>query len=422
MKSYLETSHDYPLVILEIEGNLNLKGGEGQEITARSDGQDDLLVEQRDDHVYIHSKSSCRVKVPRASEIKVEAVHGNASFKSLEGDLVIFRMDGNLQLRSVGPTHVDGVKGNLYARRVSGDLEVQAVHGNASIEEVQGALTVQEKISGNLNLQEIEGNGRAEASGNLSISLDPLPGSSYEFIAGGNLACWLAEDASAEVTILKASKFNVNLGAHNISKRGEVPFSVTFGDGDASLKLSAGGNLVVAGQPGQSGHEGFGVNFDFTTGEIPDNLGEEISRHIEAQMEMLERQIEFQIENLSSTLSTVGLSEEAAERISRKAREASARATTRAQEKMQRAQEKIQRKLDAARRRAEQKSRSARRAEQRYEGRTPGTGFSSGAAEPEGEPVSNEERMIILQMLEEKKITLHEAEQLLAALEGEAEE
>jgi hypothetical protein len=35
------------------------------------------------------------------------------------------------------------------------------------------------------------------------------------------------------------------------------------------------------------------------------------------------------------------------------------------------------------------------------------------------DPVSNEERLMILQMLEEKKITLQEAEQLLAALEGE---
>jgi hypothetical protein len=422
MKSYLETKNDYPLIILEIEGNLSLKGSDGQEIVARSEGQDDLLLEQRDDHVYVQSKSDCSIKVPRASEVKVEAVYGNASIKSLEGDLVIHRIDGNLQLRSVASTRVDRVKGNLFARRVSGNLEVQTIHGNASIEEVQGDLTVHDKISGNLNLDELEGYGKVEAGGNLSVHLDPLPGTSYEFRAGGNLACWLAEDASVELNILQASRFSVNLGDHNIVKQGSVPFSVTIGDGDASLKLSAGGNLVVAGQPGYPGHRGFGVNIDFTSGDIPENLGDDISRQIEAQMEMLERQIEFQIENLSSTLGTIGLSEEAAERISRKAREASVRATTRAQEKMQRAQEKIQRKLETARRKAEQRSRAARKAEQRQQRWVAGTGTSHGAAMPEEEPVSNEERMIILQMLEEKKITLQEAEQLLAALEGGAED
>jgi hypothetical protein len=35
-----------------------------------------------------------------------------------------------------------------------------------------------------------------------------------------------------------------------------------------------------------------------------------------------------------------------------------------------------------------------------------------------GEPVSDEERLTILRMLQEKKISLEEAEKLLAAIEG----
>jgi hypothetical protein len=37
---------------------------------------------------------------------------------------------------------------------------------------------------------------------------------------------------------------------------------------------------------------------------------------------------------------------------------------------------------------------------------------------PPGEPISNEERMAILHMVENKQITVEEAERLLAALEG----
>ena len=39
---------------------------------------------------------------------------------------------------------------------------------------------------------------------------------------------------------------------------------------------------------------------------------------------------------------------------------------------------------------------------------------------PPGEPVSEDERLVILHMLEEKKINMEEAEQLLSALEGNA--
>jgi len=43
---------------------------------------------------------------------------------------------------------------------------------------------------------------------------------------------------------------------------------------------------------------------------------------------------------------------------------------------------------------------------------------SSGQAAERGEPVSDTERLSILKMLQEKKITTDEAEKLLAALEG----
>jgi hypothetical protein len=38
--------------------------------------------------------------------------------------------------------------------------------------------------------------------------------------------------------------------------------------------------------------------------------------------------------------------------------------------------------------------------------------------EPAGEPVSEQERLLILQMLEQGTITVEEAERLLSALEG----
>jgi hypothetical protein len=83
----------------------------------------------------------------------------------------------------------------------------------------------------------------------------------------------------------------------------------------------------------------------------------------------------------------------------------------------------------ATRRAAEQAERAARRAEAKLRGRgargrvnvgrwnwsaEPGRAAASAA----GEPVSEQERLAILKMLAEKKITADEADRLLAALEG----
>ncbi|HEY9152551.1 MAG TPA: hypothetical protein VIN60_06665 [Anaerolineales bacterium] len=95
---------------------------------------------------------------------------------------------------------------------------------------------------------------------------------------------------------------------------------------------------------------------------------------------------------------------------------------------------KVQRKVDEAMRRADRQIHEAeqkmRHVEQgmRYAGqpippRDPSSrrfnfGLNTSEAENANQPVSDEERMTILKMLQEKKITSEEADKLLAALEG----
>ncbi len=90
--------------------------------------------------------------------------------------------------------------------------------------------------------------------------------------------------------------------------------------------------------------------------------------------------------------------------------------------------DRIRRKVQQATDRAERK---LRRAHADHLSKTYGVQFGGGRwkynsgsepseAAPAGEPVSEEERMAILRMLQEKKITSEEADKLLAALEGNA--
>jgi hypothetical protein len=82
--------------------------------------------------------------------------------------------------------------------------------------------------------------------------------------------------------------------------------------------------------------------------------------------------------------------------------------------------------VEQAARRAEEKMRRAEDKMRRVESRArnhPHVMFgwdpsARPASEPAGEPVSDEERLAILKMLQEKKITSEEADKLLAALEG----
>jgi hypothetical protein len=148
-----------------------------------------------------------------------------------------------------------------------------------------------------------------------------------------------------------------------------------------------------------------------------EEFSQQIADQIEAQVETQLEVLNDEMEKLSSTIEHSGLSQDEMDRIMEQARESSERAAARSQENIRRAQEKLERKLAATQRKAELRAKAAERRSQR------GTGFTW-PPPTETRPktaVSDEERLVVLRMLEEKKISLEEAEQLLAALEGNGE-
>jgi hypothetical protein len=332
--------------------------------------------------------------------------------------LIIRTVHGNLDLRGVGPTTIEAVYGNLTVKNLSGDLKVGQVEGNVTAKDIQGSFMVESRIRGCLLLDDIDGNAQAGVDGNVLVHLDPSPGQTYEFSANGNLTCQVPEDTSAQVQITRAGRIATHFPG--VSAPTSAPCSLTLGDGDAQLILSAAGNLLLAAR---SSDWGFVEDFDVEIGEemegMVESISDQITQQIDEQMRMVEEQLEAQMSMLNLRLGTIGMSEEQSRRVAERARQASERATARAQEKMRHAQERLERKLAAAQQRAEHRRRSVERAAQSsrrsYWG---GVGVPAPAPEPPGEVISEEERLMILRMLEQKKISLEEAEQLLSALEG----
>ena len=439
MEKQFVTTSETPKVVLEIHSNLRLKGWDELQVGAKTDAEDNLTIEQQGESIRVVCTSDCKVYVPRQADVTVEIVNGEATIKGLEAALTVLEASSNLTLHGAGPTTIQTVRGNLTIKNVGGDLKVGTVDGNLTARDVQGDFSVSEVVRGNLTLKDVSGNASAKADGNVTLSLDPAPGETYDFFARGDVLCNLPADASAAVHIEHHGKVTVSLPGVELPEAEDQPVDFTLGDGDATLKLSADGNVFVGSQG--SGWDAMG-NLDFDFGEtfkdigsnfenIGQNISDQITQQIEAQMGMIESQIETQLSGLHERLGAMGMSTEQQERVAERAREASERASERVQEKMRRAQEKLDRKIAEAQRRAEQRAREAERRAHiherhagarehrgwRFDWPSPGT---PGAPVPPSDPVSDDERMVILRMLEEKKITSEQAEQLLSALEGKA--
>jgi hypothetical protein len=406
-------------------GSLQVKGWDRDEVLLRTESEALGKLEGSGDRVRITCQGDCVVRLPHAAVIQTGIVHGNARFKLLEGDLSVDQVLGSLELRNVAATRVGSVHGNLLAKQVSADLKVEQVLGSAIARDVQGKCNLG-GVSGNLDLHDAEGEIEAAAGGNARLGLCLLVGQAYSVRAGGSLQCQVPEDASLRVELSSAARrIQVRLPDEKTTLA-EDRYQLTLGAGDVSLRLEAGGSLVFTCQPGDwADMDDFQEELDEAFTEFSEELGQQLSEQVDIQIETQMDILNEQLAKLEVLLGQSGMPAAEAEQTMRRAKEASERATQRAQERMRRAQAKLDRKLEAAQRKAEFKMRAAERRAQpsgkpgaKFQWPAPPVPPAPPAPPGAAEGASEEERLLILKMLEQKKISIAEAEQLLAALEG----
>jgi hypothetical protein len=410
-----ETGLALELFVGQIAGNLQVRGWDNSQVSIQAN-MDDLNVQQEADKLRVNCQGNCSLRVPEDASLRVEVVHGNAYFKNISNHIVIEESKGSLSLRSIHSAQLGSIHGELTCKDFTADLAANQVHGNASIRNIQGASRL-EQVHGNLDLRQVEGEIEAQVRGNARLRLGLLMGDHYRIFADGNLNCQIPQDASLQLDLFSQNeKIKVYLPEGSQIFR-QPQYQFTLGEGNVPMSLSCNGSLYLDARDATLDYSSVS-QMDFSDA-LPDEISLQIASQVEnqinTQMEQMTRQINEQISRLSEKVSKAGLSPEETEQIMEQALKASERETARTQEKMRRAQEKLERKLDTALERNRYKARFTDRRSQRG-----AHGSASQAASGAKDSVSAEEQLLILRMLEEKKITPEEADELLSALEGKS--
>ena len=419
----INTSLGPEILIGEILGDLQIKGWELPQVAIQADPTE-LEVQEQEDTVRLSCRGDCEMRLPYGATVQLASVKGDVQIKLLEEPLKIGVVHGSLALRKIAGAQIELVHGDFSVRKAAGDLKLAQVLGDAELREVEGDCDLAQ-VLGDLDVQDVEGNLNLVANGDVRLRLSVLMGSSYQIQAQGDVVCSLPQETELKASLSSSgNSIKVRLPENsNHYRQQQVEFII--GRGEIALTIQAGGDIMLLGE--ETGWE--------VGAPPPPDFGQQIARQVEAQigsqMEAFTRRMNEQMSHLSETLGKVGMSPDESQRIIDLAMQVSERETARAQEKMRRAQEKLERKLEATQRRAEQKSQSAERSAWTRARHTWGHGrhvlkvdLSASPSPytptnpPGSEPVSEEERLMILRMLEQKKISLEEADRLLSALEG----
>lgn len=393
------------IVVKSIPGDLRVAGWDRSEIMVKTDG-DALQISTEKDPIVISCDEDLILYVPHGAIVKVEKVAGDASLQALTGPVTLGPVAGDLTMNDLGPVTLGTIAGDaslrnigaLNADTISGDFTLRGGHGicavdkvggDGSIRDVDGMLTI-ESVGSDLYVRNVRGAVTVKAGADVAFYVSPVPGQIYDVTAGDDLIVRLSPEANIKLNLTADSPESIHVDFPGV----ELPEDCTScevilgekTEGMAEMLLTANGDLLVTSQadPWESAAA-------FDSGDwrntpippippLPPDFSERINRRVQASME-------------------------------------------RAQVHIEAASRRTEAKVQAAMHRAEMKARAAEVRGRRGAQFNVNAGRWNWDLSPRGpvetgEAVSDDERLIILRMLQKKKISLAEAEKLLAALEG----
>ncbi len=368
-KINLDVGENTSVQIESIGGDLRISGQKGSNLEAQAPEYGELNVVQDGDIISISARSAVLLNLPASTPVTIERIGGDARLTGLCEPVVIQSVGGDLGLRRIGQADIQWVGGDLTVRKMDGDLNVEQVGGDAVIEKVEGVVRCT-AIGGDLFLQSVKGVVDASVGGDASVSVVPQSDVVSRVVTGGDLSCYIPEGVSANV--------RANVGGEMIlvepGEFEEAEDGVVFrlGDGQGDVELTSGADLWLS------------------VGQYETRYADDWAADMRSSAKSSAAEMEARVGAIME-----GAFAFDAERIG---------------ERVRKSVSKAREKAEKARKRAILNS--------AFDGKNVRVSLGKYGAKPV--VVSEEERMTILQMVEQGKINVEEAEKLLSALEGEA--
>jgi hypothetical protein len=342
---------------------MEVRGGDFAETMIDTDGPDHKVLQIESTLNIGTSGGDCQCRVPQTARISFENVGGDMHIKDIAGSIHLARLGGDFATRRTCGLTLGTIGGDADMREIDGDLNLQAVNGDVVVQDVSGRVVIG-TISDDCVLKNIPaGFDIGSVGGDLEIRTALYPGAHGKAFARGEIGFEFPAESSIRIVMPSDTELTLDEELTAFTEGDQL--IVTVGSGEATVELSARDSIRVSMDRGK----GRGPSQDFDA----------YMMDVSAQIDMHLRGLEQHLDDLP-----------------------------------ERVRHGVERRINEAMRQVQFAERAAQRSADR--GNREAWNFNASGS---GEPVSENERIAILKMVEEGKITVAEAQKLLAALDGE---
>ncbi|MGB9723358.1 MAG: SHOCT-like domain-containing protein [Chloroflexia bacterium] len=401
-----------PLEAEEVQGDLSLSDL-GEVRLGRVEGD-----------VSIHQAGDVRGRDVLSGDLNLQRA-GAVELSEVEGDVALYGA-ASLSLERAGD--------DVSAGEVSGDVRLKEVHGDVLLRDIGGAAEIG-RAEGDLTARHVRGDllaGRVD--GDIVLDTSFQEGHTYRLVSRGDIVVRCPEGTAARFLIQASSWVVPPSDVSRVERREEGRAAVQLGQGGPDVYLTADGEVVLgpAGDWERSVHdfsrrmEEWGRRFGRQMEEWGERLREQLQQ---ADWERIGREVEEATARIAQLVET-RLQELDLDELSRRAGETAAQAEERVR---QVDWERIAQKIEQATRQGMERVQAGLQRLQERLRRSAGVEPPAPPPPPPPPPPApetppppppeaapaplDEERMAILRLVEEGRLTADEAAALLDALE-----
>ncbi len=358
-------------IVVKAESDLKVSGWEEAGALASCE-TNTLSVAIDHETAHIACDSELNLIIPSTIPLRIDSAGGDLIIKDIKGHVNSGVIGGDAKFANIsGNVFITNIEGDARLLNIAGEVNVDSVGGDFSAVDLQSPIHIK-SIGGDLSFKNCSKDATAKVGGDISILFSAAEERNVSMHAGGEIDLHFEGDPSGTFNTVAGSGTTEVQLLEERQLKGSSVNQFKLGSGVGSYKLVAGGDIHICNREachsrrhtGLKDFKEFGfdqINIDL--GDIPGIDTTELQQRINEKLEKLHAKTE---------------------RIHEKI-----------EEKMQKHQQKMQ----------------------RHEDNHAVSGIRLQQKEMNNDPVSDDEKKLILKMLQEKKISPEEAERLFESLE-----
>lgn len=313
MAQKINLKSDQPIIHIKAYGGIIVEGLDSNEVSCDIDAPQLATMVEENGHVYITVNSSCKVDLPRTSSIIIEKGMGSIEIKNIHNKIEIEKTLGNLLLKDINEAAVEKVGGNFAVQKADGSIHVEKVGGNLILdkvgsfsgEKIGGSCFCRDingdvslgKAGGSIKAQNIEGVMRfnrlggtfiankvtvgedIRAGGAIIIKSFKMENRDLDLRAGGSVNLEIGDDFEGAAFSMRSDvhQIRVAVGEDDLSI-GAGSYEYQMGDSDRQVDIASGGSVSLMGLTHQEEDVVGDISdfFDFEESPISEMISERI--------------------------------------------------------------------------------------------------------------------------------------------------